>query len=87
MPCADDRSRTRPSSSASSANDVVIELNAFVEATETSGPAWMNMPAPHCRAIAEPMTFTHPTTRPPLRCSSSTAARVSMVSPDWLTAT
>ena len=45
------------------------------------------MPPSHSRAIAEPTTLTSPTTRPPLRRISWTASRVSMVSPDWLTAT
>ena len=44
------------------------------------------MPPSTWRAIVEPTTFTIPITRPPLRCSSCTAASVSMVSPDWLTA-
>ena len=36
--------------------------------------------------MALPTALTTPITRPPLRFSSLTAARVSWVSPDWLTA-
>ena len=45
------------------------------------------MPPSHSRAIAEPTTLTSPMQRPPLRWISCTASRVSIVSPDWLTAT
>ena len=38
------------------------------------------------RAIVLPTTLTMPSTVPPLRWTSSTADRVSNVSPDWLTA-
>ena len=62
-------------------------VTALVEATENSGPAWMNTPRPVSRAIALPTTFTTPMTVAPLRCSSCTAISVSTVSPDWLTAT
>ncbi|MFO1158995.1 MAG: hypothetical protein U1E60_09160 [Reyranellaceae bacterium] len=44
------------------------------------------MPRPHSRAIVLPTTLTMPSTRPPLRLISCTAASVSNVSPDWLTA-
>ena len=44
------------------------------------------MPPSHVRAMLLPTTLTMPSTRPPLRCTSCTAASVSAVSPDWLTA-
>jgi hypothetical protein len=49
----------------------------LVEVTEISGPACRYMPPSHCRAMALPTEFTTPSTRPPLRCSSWMAARVS----------
>lgn len=85
-PDALDRSRTRPSASASIANPTAMFVSAFVDATATSGPACRYSPPSQARAIAEPTTFTSPMTRPPLRLTSSTANAVSTVSPDWLTA-
>ena len=62
-------------------------VSALVEATATSGPACRKMPWPHSRPIALPTTLTAPMTWPPLRLSSWTAISVSIVSPDWETAT
>jgi hypothetical protein len=45
------------------------------------------MPPSHSLAIVLPTVLTTPMTRPPLRRTSCTAASVSYVSPDWLTAT
>jgi hypothetical protein len=62
-------------------------VNVLVLVTDTSGPACRWMPEPHARAIELPGVFTIPSTVPPLRVISCTAASVSKVSPDWLTAT
>ena len=86
-PEAADRSRTRPSSSASRANVAAMLVSALVEQTAISGPACRKTPWPHSRPIALPTTLTAPMTWPPLRRSSCTAISVSSVSPDWLTAT
>ena len=57
-------------------------VNAFVEATPISGPAWMYTPPSDSRAIVEPTTFTTPSARAPRRRASRIAASVSSVSPD-----
>ena len=61
-PEAADRSRTRPSSSASMANEAAMLVSALVEATAISGPACRNTPLPHSRPIALPTTLTAPMT-------------------------
>ena len=58
-------------------------VNAFVDATPISGPTWMYVPACVARAMLEPMAFTTPYMKAPLFFASSTAARVSAVSPLW----
>ncbi len=87
LPSAIDRSRMRPRCRASSAKARNMFVNALVETTATSGPACTYMPPSHSRAIALPTTLTTPRTRAPLRLSSCTAASMSTVSPDWVTAT
>ncbi len=57
-------------------------MNAFVEATPTSGPACVARTPSTRRAIAEPGTFTTPTVLPPSAFASLRAATVSAVSPD-----
>jgi hypothetical protein len=64
-----------------------VEVKVLVDVTDTSWPAWRKIPDPHARAIVLPGVLTMPITVPPLRWISWTAARVSIVSPDWLTAT
>ncbi len=61
---------------------VICAVNAFVEATPTSFPAWVNIPASVSCAIVEPGTFTIPSVNIPLCFASRSAARVSAVSPD-----
>ena len=85
-PSAGDRSWIRPRCRASSENTTQVAVNVLVEVTEISGPACRYTPPSHSRAMALPTALTTPITRPPLRFSSLTAARVSWVSPDWLTA-
>ena len=87
LPSATDRSRMRPRCRASSAKATTVLVKHLVETTQTSGPACTYMPPSASRAIAEPTTFTTPSTRAPLRFSSWTAASTSYVSPDWETAT
>ena len=77
LPSAGDRSWMRPRCRASSANATAVAVKVLVEVTETSGPACRYMPPPHSRAMALPTEFTTPSTWPPLRFSSCTAASVS----------
>ena len=77
LPSAGEKSWIRPRCRASRAKATVVAVKVLVEVTEISGPACRYMPPSHCRAMALPTEFTTPSTRPPLRCSSWMAARVS----------
>ena len=81
-PSSKDSRRVRPSFSAVIRRAVTCAVNALVDATEISGPAWRYTPRPASRAIVEPTTLQRPDTSAPLRFDSLTAARVSAVSPD-----
>ena len=56
-------------------------VKAFVEATPISGPTCIYVPACVALAMLEPMAFTIPYMNAPFLFASSTAARVSAVSP------
>ena len=53
-------------------------------ATAISGPAQVYSTSSDSRAMVEPTTLTMDSSRAPRRLASRMAARVSMVSPDWL---
>jgi hypothetical protein len=57
-------------------------VNAFVEATPISGPAWVYDPACVALAMDDPTTLQTPMMVAPFDFASSMAARVSAVSPD-----
>jgi hypothetical protein len=57
-------------------------VNAFVDATPISGPAWVYAPVCVSLAIEEPTTLHTPYTKAPLDFANFIAASVSAVSPD-----
>ena len=65
------------------ASTLTCVVNAFVEATPISGPAWVYIPASVNLGIEDPTTLHIPKTVAPLFFASSRAANVSAVSPDW----
>ena len=69
--------------SASMNSTITWAVNALVDATPTSGPAWVYMPQSVSRAIVEPTTLQMPITIAPFSLASLSAASVSAVSPDW----
>ena len=66
---------------------MIWATNALVEATATSGPAWVYSTASDSRGIVEPWVLQIDSVRAPCSRAYLTAIRVSMVSPDWLTET
>ena len=74
--------RSLPRRSAICASTTTCAVNAFVDATPISGPAWRYTPASVSRAIVDPTALTSPTARHPAPCAWRTAASVSAVSPD-----
>ncbi|MNC44044.1 hypothetical protein D3C75_929380 [compost metagenome] len=61
------------------------DVYALVEATAISGPAQVTITLSASRATELPTTLVMARTWAPLRLASRRAARVSAVSPDWLT--
>jgi hypothetical protein len=62
-------------------------VNALVEATPISGPAWVSMQASAMRQADEPRTLQIVATTASWAAAISMAARVSAVSPLWVTPT
>ena len=58
-------------------------VNAFVDATPISGPAWVYVPPEVVLVIEDPTTLQIPKVRAPFSFANSKAAKVSAVSPDW----
>jgi hypothetical protein len=58
----------------------------LVEATPISGPARVRSVPSHSRVMLDPTTLQMEMAREPRRLASLTAASVSAVSPDWVTA-
>ena len=62
-------------------------LNAFVDATPISGPAWVYTVPSVSRVAMLPTTLQIEMLRAPFRLASRSAASVSAVSPDWVITT
>ena len=67
---------------AMSVKTVICVVNALVEATPISGPAWVYAPAWDSLEMEEPTTLQTPNTNAPFSFASFIAASVSAVSPD-----
>src|SRR5580765_6469488 len=63
---------------------VSCAVNALVEATQISGPAWVMIVPAASRVIIEPTTLQMASVLDPLALASRWAAMVSAVSPDWV---
>ena len=59
-------------------------MNALVEATATSGPAWVYTTASDSRGMVAPWVLQIESVFAPCSRAYLTAIRVSIVSPDWL---
>ena len=79
--------RSRPRWSARSARATTCDVNAFVEATPISGPAWVSSVPAASRVSIEPWTLQMAMGSAPRRFASRNAASVSAVSPLWEMAT
>jgi hypothetical protein len=78
--------RRRPRKSVISVSTATWPVKALVLATPISGPTRRYTPASVSRAIVEPTTLMTPSASAPRSLASCSAASVSAVSPDWLTA-
>ena len=72
-----------PSLRAIKVKTVIWVVNALVEATPISGPAWVYAPEWVSLEIEDPTTLQTPKTNAPFFLASFIAAKVSAVSPDW----
>ena len=79
--------RCTPAVTARASSAATWAVKALVEATPISGPAWVGHRAPASRAIDEEWTLTSAAVCNPAALHHDRLARVSAVSPDWLTAT
>ena len=72
--------------SATRCSAAICVANVFVAATQISGPACVYITASASRASDEPIVFVTAITFEPCRDACRAASSVSIVSPDWLTA-
>ncbi len=81
------RPRATPAATASDKRAATWAVKALVEATPISGPAWVGHRTSASRAMEEVWTLTTAAVFSPCALHQVRLARVSAVSPDWLTAT
>ena len=78
--------RTCARYSATRCSAAICVAKVFVAATQISGPACVYITASASRASEEPIVFVTASTFDPCRAACRAASSVSIVSPDWLTA-
>ncbi|MNT07923.1 hypothetical protein D3C72_1426460 [compost metagenome] len=81
------RPRATPAATARASRAETWAVKALVEATPISGPAWVGHRTSASRAMDEVWTLTTAAVFNPCALHQVRLARVSAVSPDWLTAT
>ena len=78
--------RAFATAAASSSSVVTWVTKVLVATTAISGPAWRYSTASASRVMAEPTVLVTAMTGQPRSLASRVGARVSAVSPDWVTA-